>query len=299
MSDWCTRDIIRISKNPTALTVKLERDKISRLGMNVYNTKIDGIPDGLIEWYLWYRGKCIVWYHDMLGWVCTDMSEIGWTINGIPNKWRPVFETNIDSISIPDSLTEDDMCIAFYDCMDFRTKRSDILYYCNDYADVKETIRTQVFNQKTPMLGVCGNPKIKQKIKNYFINIANNAKMIFIDKDIKDSIETFDINPTYNVDSLWQYNKAIEADMLEFIGIDSKDAYQKKERLIVDEQEGNDELLNYLLADGLKSRQASIDKCTSKGLNASVEIQQLVRPIAEDELMAGEDYDDRKTTEST
>lgn len=289
MSDWDLRNQMRINKNPSYVTAKLEKDKISRLGMNVYDTKIDGIPDGLVEWYLWYRGKCIVWYHEMLGWVCTDMFEIGWTVNGIPNKWRPTFETNIDSISIPDSLTEDDMCVAFYDCMDFRTKRSDVLYYCNDYADVKETIRTQVFNQKTPMLGICGNPKIKQKIKNYFINIANNAKMIFIDKDIKDSVETFDINPVYNVDSLWQYNKAIEADMLEFIGIDSKDAYQKKERLIVDEQEGNDELLNYLLADGLKSRQSSITKCQALGLTASTEIQQLVRPIAEEELLDGGD----------
>lgn len=289
MSAWDLRAEMRLNKNPTAITAKLERDKISRLGMNVYDTKIDGIPDGLVEWYLWYRGKCLVWYHNILGWVCTDMSEIGWTVNGIPNKWRPMFETNIDSIPIPDSLTEDDKCVAFYDCMDFRTKRSDVLYYCNDYADVKETIRTQVFNQKTPMIGICGNPKIKQKIKNYFINIANNAKMIFIDSDIKDKVETFDINPVYNVDSLWQYNKAIEADMLEFIGIDSKDAYQKKERLIVDEQEGNDELLNYLLADGLKSRQASIDKCTALGLTASVEIQQLVRPIAEDELLDGGD----------
>ena len=122
-----------------------------------------------------------------------------------------------------------------------------------------------------------------------FVSIASNAKMLFIDSDLKDKVETFDVNPVYNVDSLWQYTKAIEADMLEYMGIDSKDAYQKKERLIVDEQEGNDELLNYLLADGLKVRQVAIDKCKSKGLTASTEIQQLVRPIATDELMGGID----------
>ena len=67
--------------------------------------------------------------------------------------------------------------------------------------------------------------------------------------------------------------------MLEQIGIDFKDAFQKKERLIVDEQEGNDEMLNYILADGLKARQIGIEKLKAKGLNGSTEIQKIVRPI--------------------
>lgn len=289
MTEWTLSDLIKTGVKSETITAKLEMQKLTRLGVNVYDTKVADIPDGRIEWFLWHRGRALVWKHQILGWIVTDASEIGWDINGVPNKWRPVFETNIQGLTVPDHLTEDDDCIAFYDCSDFRCKRSDILYYCKDYADTKETIRTQVFNQKTPMIGVCANPKIKSKLKSMFVSIANNARMLFIDSDMKDKVETFDINPVYNVDSLWQYSKAIEADMLEFIGIDSKDAYQKKERLIVDEQEGNDELLNYILADGLKARQASVDKCIAKGLTASVEIQQLVRPIAQDELLGGDD----------
>ena len=289
MSEWTIKEEMGRELRSVVATQKLEKAKLSRLGMNVYETKVDGIPDGRIEWFLWHRGRCLVWKHEILGWVVTDMSEIGWDVDGWPNKWRPQFETNIEGLSTPDFLTEDDDAIAFYDTGDFRAKRSDILYYCKDYADVKETIRTQVFNQKTPMIGVCGNPKIKSKLKSMFVSIANNAKMLFIDSDIKNSIETFDVNPVYNVDSLWQYDKAIEADMLEFMGIDSKDAYQKKERLIVDEQEGNDELLNYILADGLKVRQVAISKCVAKGLQASTEIQKLVRPIAQDEMLGGDE----------
>ena len=286
MSEWTVRDLSNVS--PIEATKRLERAKIARLGMNVYDTKIDGIPEGRIEWYLWERGKCIVWKHKILGWIVTDMSEIGWDVNGWPNKWRPVFETNIEGLTVPDSLTESDDCIAFYDTCDYRIKRSAILYYCSDYADVKETIRGQIFNQKTPMIAVAGNARLKNKIKGFIQHLANNAKIMFVERDVKDSIETLDIDPTYNVDSLYQYSKAIESEMFEFCGIDSKDAYQKKERLIVDEQEGNDEELNYLLADGLKSRQKSVDKCIEKGLTASVEIQQLVRPIAENELVGGD-----------
>lgn len=285
MTAWTVKDIWRNYRSPSAMTALIERSKITRLGMNVYTTKVDNIPDGRIEWYLWNRGHCLIWRHDILGWIVTDMSEIGWDINGFPNAWRPVFETNIDGLSIPDRLTEDDDCIAFYDCLDYRLKRSDILYYCADYADVKETIRTQIFNQKTPMCCITGDPKLRQKIKNFVVRVADNAKIMFVERDVKNAVESLDINPVYNVDSLYQYSKAIESEMFEFCGIDSKDAYQKKERLIVDEQEGNDEELNYLLADGLKARQMAVDKCLEKGLTASVEIQQLVRPIAEDELM--------------
>ena len=285
MTAWTVKDIWRDYRSPSAMTALIERNKITRLGMNVYTTKVGDIPDGRIEWYLWNRGHCLIWRHDILGWIVTDMSEIGWDINGFPNAWRPVFETNIDGLSIPDRLTEDDDCIAFYDCLDYRLKRSDILYYCADYADVKETIRTQIFNQKTPMCCITGDPKLRQKIKNFVVRVADNAKIMFVERDVKNAVESLDINPVYNVDSLYQYSKSIESEMFEFCGIDSKDAYQKKERLIVDEQEGNDEELNYLLADGLKARQMAVDKCLEKGLTASVEIQQLVRPIAEDELM--------------
>lgn len=290
MGDWSIRDCLNGS--PEEITRKLEYQKISRLGMNVYNTTVDGIPDGRIEWYLWHCGKCLLWKHEILGWVVTDMSEIGWDINGWPNKWRPVFETNISGISIPSELNEDDDCIAFYDCLDYRTKRSSVLYYCKDYADVKETLRTQVFNQKTPMIAVVGDTRIKNKLQSFIKNLSNNAKVLFIEKSVKESIESLDVNPTFNVESLYHYTKAIESEMLEYCGIDSKDAYQKKERMIVDEQEGNDELLNYILSDGLKSRQKSIEKCKAKGLNAKTEIQQLVRPIVEEEIVEGESTND-------
>lgn len=56
-----TRELIKNSGNPEVQCRNLEIDKITKLGMNVYNTKIDGIPDGLIEYLLWHEGRCIVW----------------------------------------------------------------------------------------------------------------------------------------------------------------------------------------------------------------------------------------------
>ena len=112
--------------------------------------------------------------------------------------------------------------------------------------------------------------------------------MLLLDWDITKDLKPLDFNAPYNVESLYQYKKSVEAEMLEQIGIDYKDAFAKKERLVVDEQEGNDETLNYILADGLKARQKAIDQCTKFGLSGSVEIQTIVRPIDDNVPLKGD-----------
>ena len=112
--------------------------------------------------------------------------------------------------------------------------------------------------------------------------------MLLLDWDITKDLKPLDFNAPYNVESLYQYKKSVEAEMLEQIGIDYKDAFAKKERLVVDEQEGNDETLNYILADGLKARQKGIDQCAKFGLSGSVEIQTIVRPIDDNVPLKGD-----------
>ena len=67
--------------------------------------------------------------------------------------------------------------------------------------------------------------------------------------------------------------------MLEMMGVDSKEPTVKKAQTQVDEIEGNDELLNYILADCLRARQRGVDACRDLGLHASTRIQDVVRPI--------------------
>lgn len=285
MSDFSIRDM-KADKD----LLGLERDKITRLGMNVYDTHVDGIPDGRIEMLLWEYGHCMVWKHPIAGWIATPAEAVGWDYDGVPNRWRAYYLKPMPGWGTPPEMTEEGDCVMFHDCLHPGMMRSRVLMMCEQFNDVRSTIETQVFNQKTPLLAVCGNSKTKAKLKNAIIQIGRNAKALFIDADLKDSITQLDMNPVYNVESLWKYSRAIENEMLEAIGIDSQDAYMKKERLVVDEQEGNDELLNYLLADGLKARRIACDKLREKGVTCSSEIQELVRPIADEEVV-----DDRET----
>lgn len=275
--EFSVKEAVKNMGKPEIQCRYLEIEKITKLGMNVYNTSVYGIPDGLIEYLLWNEGRCMIWHSSVLGWVCTGCDEIGQDINGLPNKWRPTLKSKSFNIPTPE-LTEDN-CIVFYDSLDPSIRRRDVMAKCWDYADAHMTIRQQVFNQKTPMLGVVGSPKLRDKIRNAFVSIADNCKMLLLDWDITKDLKPLDFNAPYNVESLYQYKKSIEAEMLEHIGIDYKDAFAKKERLVVDEQEGNDETLNYILADGLKARQKAIDRLSNFGLVGKTEIQKVVRPI--------------------
>jgi len=148
-----------------------------------------------------------------------------------------------------------------------------------DYCDVTETIRQQVFNQKTPMIGVAGNQKTKRKLQNAFVSISNNVKALFLDTDIRDDMKPLDFNAPYNVDSLQIYRKQLESMMLEFMGIDNREPTVKKAQTQVDEIEGNDELLNYTLADCLEARNRGVERCKNLGLHAHTKIREIVRPI--------------------
>lgn len=293
MSNWSLRDGWKAKdKRPESVTESYIITKVTRLAESTYITKVDGIPDGRIEHFLFRDGRAMVWKSPTFGWIVTACEVTGYDYAGYPNRFRANFEgQQYENFERPE-LTELDDCVVFFDTLNPNICRRQCLVWTGDYADTTETIRTQVFNQKTPLIGVVGNPSIKAKLKDAFVSLADNVKMLFLDEDIKDKVQTFNFDSPYNVESLLQYRKSLENEMLEYCGIDSQDAFHKKERMIVDEQEGNDELLNYMLSSCLKAREIACEKLTSKGINATVEICPLVRPIQEIEEFGGvEDVD--------
>ena len=260
---------------------RLNKAKIERLARNMFKwTFPDDIGNhlrgDLIERYLWLDGHCICFNHPMLGWIVTRCTETAWNVNGYAVAWRPVVDMDV-GIPMPDELTEDD-CVPIYEWAERYIQRKECLFLCDELADVNETIRQQVWNQKTPLMAITGTTPAKEKIKNAIVKIADNSKVLFLDKDIMDDVKALDLNAPFNVVELQQHKKAIENEMLDWLGIDYQDAMPKKERMIVDEQEANDESLNYILADQLNERLRAIDGFTRLGITATVEIQRGVRP---------------------
>lgn len=279
---WTLRDEMRTSKQAEKITKRYLARKIEQIATATFDTEIDGM-DAKIEYFLWHYGICGLWNHPILGYVVTPLSIDGYDIRGIPNKWKPIINNKDGSIpiSLP-TLTLDEV-IVFYDTLSPFISRKQALIWLDDYADVTETIRQQVFNQKTPLIALAGTRGIAEKLKRAIFDIKNNIKALVVDVEIKDKITPLEFNAPYNVESLYSYRKSIENEILEYCGIDNKDGFIKKERLVVDEQEGNDELLNNILNGCLKARQQAIDQLSRFGFTGHTKINGVVRPIQTNE----------------
>lgn len=275
------------NKSYEGKTRKLYKARMEKLARSMFKWKCSepNITGELIERYLWNDGMCIIWKHELLGWIVTKATEQAWNINGIPTLYRPIKEYEVEGVTFPDFISADD-CVPIYEWSKHDIQRRYALFLANEIADINETIRTQVFNQKTPLLAVTGNEKTKQKLQNLVVNIAGNMKIMFLDSDLAQDVKALDFNAPFNVADLWSHKQSVFNDFLAWIGCDSQDAYQKKERKIVSEQEGNNEELNYVLADQLNERLKACDKAGELGITLTVEVQRSVRPA--DTLMDGD-----------
>lgn len=275
-----------MNKNEKITAVTITR-KLNAVGRGMFVTECKELPRQyqVMDELLWKEKGCMIWESE-LGWICTPFSVKGYDLNGRPNRFKPkVMQLNagyeMDEMFRDDKLPTltGEECAIFTDRMDYQEGRIDALTWVRDYVDVTETIRQQVWNQKTPLLGVAGNPKIRRKLQNAFVKITRNVHALFLDSDIRDNLQPIDFNAPYNVNDLQLYRKTLESQMLEMMGVDSKEPTVKKAQTQVDEIEGNDELLNYILADCLRARQRGIDACKDLGLHATTRIQNVVRPM--------------------
>lgn len=267
-------------KNPNERkAIKFYKARMEKLARSMFKwtSSVPNVRGDLIERYLWLDGMCLIWYHDILGWIVTKGSEKAWNINGEAVEWKPIADKPVDGIKFPDSLSIDE-CIPVYEWGSRHIQRRFATFLAYDMADVNETMRVQAFNQKTPLMAISGDDKTKQTLQNMIVNLADNTKVMFMNRDLGQDVKALDFNAPFNIPDLWAYKQSIFSEYMSWIGCDSQDVYQKKERKIVSEQEANNEELNYCLADQLNERLKACDIASKFGLNITVEVQRSVRP---------------------
>ena len=291
--EWSLRSYLKDWKRPDKPTQLYYLAKISRLAMSQFKYKSDTLDNlFLIEKYLWTDGMVMIWKSDVLGWIITRCMETGYNINGLANRWKPVLDMESSGNIIPTpELGLDDDCVVIYDIPNRMCTSSLCTVWIEEIADINETIKSQVFLQKTPMIAVCDNPKDVNILKKSIIDIKNNIKVLFVGKDFRSDLKTLKMDAPFNISDLQAQLKTKESEMLEFLGIDSQSAFQKKERLITAEQESNGQLLTYLLNDRYESRKSGIDRLNEKGCQISMEKVSLADPNSN--ITGGQDETDQ------
>lgn len=138
--------------------------------------------------------------------------------------------------------------------------------------ETERTIDTNLNAQKTPVL-IEGDTKTILTLKNIYMQYSGNIPFIFGNKqyDISNRLNVLKTDAPYLIDKLELHKHEIWNEAMTYLGIDNANT-DKKERLITDEVESNNELINYYLNCFYKTRKKACDEINER-YNLDIEIE--------------------------
>lgn len=139
--------------------------------------------------------------------------------------------------------------------------------------ETERTIDINLQAQKTPIL-IEGDAKTILTLKNVYMQYSGNTPFIFGNKqfDISNKLNVLKTDAPYIIDKLDVHKHQIFNDALTVLGIDNANT-DKKERLITNEVESNEELIKYYLNCFYKTRKRACDEIKEKfGLDIDIEL---------------------------
>ena len=281
-------------KRKPVINDNIERETIrltkyyQMLALNRY--KWENLPNGIesryIEQMLFDNGECAMFDHPDLGLcVLRSSSRENLNIYGEPTKLSLTGFNEHRTVMI-------DECVRIMNNELALPTLPDILYYARRMAEIDDIIMQNLRQQRVPYL-FATDENNAFSMKSLYDRIYQGEPAIFIDKEmLKGEPENIMVIPTeapYLVDKLQIQKQEMERELLTFLGINN--TLEKKERLIVDETNSNNQFIKMASDIGFKQRQLACEMMNEMfGLNVSViETQDEFQQEVVDD---GELYDD-------
>ena len=286
-----------INDNIERETIRLTK-YYQMLALNRY--KWENLPNGIesryIEQMLYDNGECAMFDHPDLGLcVLRSSSRENLNIYGEPTKLTVTGFNEHRTVMM-------DECVRILNNDLGLPTLEHIVYYARRMAEIDDIIMQNLRQQRVPYL-FATDENNALSMKTLYNRIYQGEPAIFIDKEmLKGEPENIMVIPTlapYLVDKLQIQKQEMERELLTFLGINN--TLEKKERLIVDETNSNNQFIKMASDIGFKQRQLACQQMNEMfGLNIRViETQDEMKEEVEQdgELYNGNQRDDESTTD--
>ncbi len=227
-------------------------NKLSLLALSLF--KWDDLPNNInekwIEKYLFSQGECMIFHDDTLGLMVSKATRTGLNHYDEPVDLTPV-ATNYSNVR---SYKVGKECVLIRNNDLSLPTEDEINLYAYRLTQLTRTQDININAQKTPVLIRCSD-KQKLTLKNVYNQWSGNEPVIFGVKQTEDfTFEVLKTDAPIVFDKLQLQKHQIMNEFLTFIGINNANQ-DKKERLVDDEVQANNEEVESFFNSMLKARE--------------------------------------------
>lgn len=284
-------------------------ERFKKIAMSIFEWV--NLPDTMNERYLerclYYNGMASLFKDEKYGFINTNVAISGdINIYGLPtrlNCFSYNFNREKNLYSGLETATENDAILVMNNWEKIPTASTLELFALRLY-EAERACDTNIKAMKTPVL-LLGTEKQKLTLVNLYNQYDGNQPFIFGDKNNleTDSVKCIKTDAPFVADKIMDYKKEIWNEALTFLGINNI-MLEKKERLVSDEANSNNELINLNLQSYLIPRQEACKQFNKLyGLEGtdkeiSVRVRSDLRNIIKTEMSSVRDLEKEEVEEN-
>lgn len=265
--------------------------RMKMVALSIFEWKLPkGMDSRYLEKTLYYKGRASLFQTPEFGFINTQCSSNGYlNMYGLPSSLNCMTYNGLHWYKkLYTTIGEDEETIQ-------KQREEECIYVLNDWEGIPTSFTIEQFAyrmylaqrtadvnmsaQRTPVMVVCDD-KQRLTMENLYSQYDGNQPFIFGNKsaNINDnSLKALKTDAPYICDKVMDYKKEIWNEFLQFLGVNSI-SIEKKERLITDEANQNNEVINLYLQSRLAPRQKACDQFNELyGLTGDDKIEVKVR----------------------
>ena len=255
-------------------------DRMRKIALSMFEW--ENLPDSMnaryLELTLFYKGQAGLLYDENFGFINTQATDGGYiNIYGLPTRiqcysyrYNEMRDLYVPSANRP----KEEEAILALNNYDRTPTATSLQLFAYRLAEAQRTADVNIKAQRTPIL-LTTDQRQEFSMKKLYEQYDGNTPVIYADKNSglnPDAIRAIKTDAPFIANAILEYKQSIWNEFLSFLGINN--LAEKRERLISNEVDSNNELINMNLQSYLIPRKKACEEFNQKyGMNINVKVR--------------------------